>query len=430
MKTLILFISFCLASQSLWSAPYSEGEEDFTYYNQVKKATLHSVQISPKGWSLAYPVIELNGDNRIELSFDDFNEEVEDYSYRIVHCNADWTSSNLSEFDYLEGFSENQIRDYELSFNSNYEFVHYKLSLPNEDIKMKLSGNYVVEVYEDFDPEKVILTQRFFVADPLVDIRGIVKTPIVMDKRETHQEVDFSIFHDRFVIDNPQMDLKVVLTQNNRWDNSQRYLKPLFIRQNELVFDYQTENLFPGGNEFRYFDIKSLRYQSRFIKGVYKDGKEYQVELFPGENRHFKHYIYEPDINGKYLIEVQERDDPDTQADYAWVHFSLPMETPMLHGKFYVYGQISQWSCNEKNLMKYNFEKKSYEVDLLLKQGFYNYQFAFLEKGKKEPDLTYAEGSHRETENDYVIYVYYHDLAKDYDRLIGWQVINSLKQLH
>ncbi|MFA8433723.1 MAG: DUF5103 domain-containing protein [Marinifilaceae bacterium] len=430
MKILALFISFCLTTQSLWSASISEDKEDFTYYNQVKKSTIHTVQITPKGWNLAYPVIELNGKNQIELSFDDFNEEVIDYSYRIIHCNSDWTSSNLSEFDYLDGFTENQIQDYELSFNSNYEFVHYKLSLPNNDVRMKISGNYVVEVYEEFDPEKVILSQRFSVVEPLVDIRGMVKNPVVLDLRETHQEVDFSILHDRFAIDNPQMDLKVVLTQNNRWDHSQKNLKPLFIRQNELVFDYQTENLFPGGNEYRYFDIKSLRYQSRFIQAVHKNGNQYQVVLFPGENRHFKHYLYEPDINGRFLIDVQERDDPATEADYAWVAFTLPMETPMQHGKFYVYGQLSQYMCREKYEMKYNFERKAYELNLLLKQGFYNYQYAFLEKGKKAPDLTFAEGSHRETENDYVIYVYYHDLAKNYDRLIGWQVINSLKPIH
>lgn len=427
MKHIITLLSLLIVNQTIVSFALANPQDMDYYSNRILKSTIHTVQIHPKGWEMGYPIIQLGGKTQLELSFDDFDTQSQDYSYRLVHCDANWMISGLSEMDYLEGFSENPVQDYELSFNTNIRYTHYSITFPNSEVQPKLSGNYLLVVYEDFDPEKVVLSQRFMIVEPLVNIRGNVKPPINLDLRETHQEIDFSILHKDFTIDNPQMDLKVFLTQNNRWDASLRKLNPLFIRPHELVYDYDRENVFAGGNEFRFFDMKSLRYQTHNIKNIQKKDNQYLVELFPDINRHFKPYIYQQEINGQYVISVQERNDPCTEADYAWVRFTLPMKAPMINGKFYVYGKLSQWECLPSHAMKYDIIHKEYQLDLLLKQGYYNYQYAFLEKGKKLPDLTLTEGSHRETENDYLIYVYYHDIAKNYDRLIGWKALNSLQ---
>ena len=416
---IIVFISF---SKLLMA---SDIDSELVYSNEIRKTSIHTVQMYPLDWELTEPIIELNGDNQLLFSFDEIEENIQDYSYRIIHCTSNWLDSRLSEFDFIDGFTENQIKDYEHSFNTNIDFVHYTLRIPNDDIQLKLSGNYVLEVYEDFDPEKVIIRQRFMLLDSKVKVQGKVKHPISIDQRETHQEVDFSILHPNFRIDNPHSDLNVILTQNNRLDGSQKNLKPIFIRKNELVFDYEMENVFAGGNEFRNFDLKSLRYQTRYIREIVSEKGQTNVLLTPGNNRHFKQYIYEQDINGRFLIDVQERDEPATEADYCMVTFWLPFDNEITHGDLYVYGDFCNWMCNDKTKMEYDYETGSYRKTIFLKQGYYNYQFALLEHGKTEPNLSYIEGSHWETENNYVIYIYYHDIALNYDMLIGYKNINS-----
>lgn len=423
-KNFVIFISIVtLVIPKLLAA--SDYDSELKYFNEIKNTSIHTVQMHPVDWELMEPIIDINADNQLLFSFDAIEENIQDYSYRIVHCTSDWYSSDLSEFDFIEGFTENQIKDYEHSFNTNVDFVHYSLRIPNDDIQLKLSGNYVLEVYEDFDPEKVIIRRRFMLIDSKVEVIGEVKHPIAIDKRETHQEVDFSILHPRFTIDNPHADLNVILSQNNRLDGSEKNLKPIFIRKNELVFDYDSENVFPGGNEFRNFDLKSMRYQTRYIRSVNNDGEHTQVLLTPGNNRHFKQYIYEQDINGRFLIDVQERDDPATEADYCMVTFWLPFDNDITHGNLYVYGDFCNWTCSDKNKMDYDYETGAFRKTIFLKQGYYNYQYALLENGKKTPDLGYVEGNHWETENQYAIYVYYHDIALNYDMLIGYKTIKS-----
>ncbi|PKQ65609.1 hypothetical protein BZG02_00980 [Labilibaculum filiforme] len=423
-KNFIIFISLVFLSIPRISLAYNAVPES-VYFNEIKKESIHTVQMYPINWELTEAIIELNGDNQLLFSFDEIGEDIQDYSYKIIHCSSNWQNSGLSEFDFIDGFAENQIQDYEHSFNTNVDFIHYSLKIPNNDIQLKLSGNYILEVYEDFDPEKVIIRQRFMLLDSRVEIAGEVKHPIAIDLRETHQEVDFSILHPSFTIDNPHADLKVVLTQNGRLDGSEKNLKPIFIRKNELVFDYEIENIFPGGNEFRNFDLKSMRYQTRYIKEIWKENENTNVLLTNEDNRHFKQYIYEQDLNGHYLIAVQERDEAATEADYCYITFCLPFDNEIKHGDLYVYGGFCNWTCSDKNKMEYDFSTGTYRKTIFLKQGYYNYQYALLENGKDTPDLTYIEGTHWETENNYLIYVYYHDIALNYDRLIGYQTINS-----
>ncbi len=423
-KNFVIFISiiFIAFPKILFAYNY---ESKTVYFNEIKKKSIHTVQMYPVNWELTEPIIELNGDNQLLFSFDDITENIQDYSYKIIHCTSNWNNSGLSEFDFIDGFSENQIQEYEHSFNSNVDFVHYSLKIPNDKIQLKLSGNYILEIFEDFDSEKVIIRQRFMILDSKVEIEGNVKHPIAIDLRETHQEVDFSILHPNFNIDNPHSDLQVVLTQNSRLDGSEKNLKPIFIRKDELVFDYEKENVFAAGNEFRNFDLKSLRYQTRYIKEIYRENEQTHVLLTAGNNRHFKQYIYEQDLNGQFLIDVQERDEPATEADYCNVTFWLPFDNKIKHGDIYVYGNFCNWTCSDKNKMEYDFETGTYRKTIFLKQGYYNYQYALLENGEKAPDLTYIEGSHWETENNYMIYAYYHDIALNYDMLIGYKTLNS-----
>jgi hypothetical protein len=155
----------------------------------------------------------------------------------------------------------------------------------------------------------------------------------------------------------------------------------------------------------------------------------YHVYLFPSENREFKPYFYWEDFNGKYYIAVQEEKSSETDADYVYVYFTLPSKYPVEGGKMYVSGALSNWTFDSNNIMSYNPAGGSYECIMLLKQGWYNYEYVFKEDGVEDGIATRFEGSHYETENDYTVLVYFRNPRDRYDRVIGVQTINTLNRL-
>jgi hypothetical protein len=216
--------------------------------------------------------------------------------------------------------------------------------------------------------------------------------------------------------------------QNGRWDNAKNNLKPDFYSVNELKYSsLSNKNIFTGGNEFRNFDIRSLRYQTQYVKSIDYVGPGYNVFLFPSEDREFKPYFYNPDFNGKYYIAVQEGKNFETDADYVNVFFTLPSRQMIAGGKMYISGALNNWSFDKNNLMTYNSSTGQYECVMLLKQGYYNYEYSFLKDGTTDGSVSIFEGNHYETENDYIVLIYYRNPQDRYDRLIGINVANTIK---
>ena len=393
--------------------------------NQVYSDNIHSVQFYREGWEFSQPVLILGSDQHLVLKFDDLSGEANTYSYTIKHCSADWTPSGLIESEYLDGFFENTIDDYENSVNTTIPYVNYLLRIPNDDVKPKISGNYVLTVWRNSDHTKPVLTRRFFVVDQHVGITGRVKPATYDSYKGPNQEVDFEVQHTGFPIQDPRGEVKILLMQNGRWDNAKTDLLPQFIRENTLVYDYSEENVFPGGNEFRNFDMSSLRVNGRGIAGIQYLSPLYHVTLYPDKDRHGEDYHFENDINGHYLVKRDNVTDSDVEADYAMVHFSLDIQAPLTEGNIYVFGELSGWKCTPSNQMSYSIERKQYEVALLLKQGFYDYEYAYVRNDDGKINTSLLEGSHVETDNTYQIFVYYRGISSRYDQLIGYTSINS-----
>ncbi len=406
---------------------YAQGQEEIIR-NTVKKESIKSILLYRDGWRLSYPIIDLNAGVSLVLKFDDLDSEIKNYQFKIVHCDSDWKVSGLSESEYMEGYYQNQIEDYNYSFNTYTSYIHYTLKLPNEEIFFKISGNYAIIVYEDFDEDNIAFIKRFMVAEKLVNIVANVQRPVLSIYRDNSQQINFNIECGSLKIDDPFNDIVVHILQNGRWDNAITDLKPLFNRNGTLIYDYQQENVFPGGSEFRWFDIKSMRYQSPYIKSVEFIDNLHVATLFPAENRADKLYFYNQDLNGKFYPEIQEEDNNDTDADYIQVKFSLPYDVPMADGDFYILGGLGNWLMNDASKMEYDFSAKSYKKQLLLKQGYYNYFYAFKAFNEEAGDLQYTEGNHYETENDYVILVYQRQNYSRYEKLIGFQIVNSLNK--
>jgi type 9 secretion system plug protein len=397
--------------------------DDFTYNDSIKTVLLYNYKSQ-----LLPPIIPLSGKEHLILSFDDLQSDFKEYNYTVVHCNANWTPSDLEPNEYIQGFFEDNITDYRLSFNTDLSYNHYKIEFPNENMQINKSGNYIVKVFEEGDNEKPILTKRFMVFENNITINMRSKRATDVNDQFFKQEIDFSLKHSGYKILDPFRSLNVVLMQNYRWDNAIISLQPKFVKDDELDYNYDRENVFDGGSEFREFDIKSIKYQTIRIKHIEYSNIDRltHVYILPDENRSYKRYYSSPDINGNFLVKRNEGDDSDIEADYVKVHFTLPNVMPLDTGNLYLFGKFSDWKFKDKFKLDYDTLKSTYYKEVLLKQGFYNYQYCFVKDGSKNTgDLTVIEGTHSETENNYSILVYHRPANESYDKIIGYHTISS-----
>lgn len=394
--------------------------QDYLYVSNIKTPLLYRA-----GWEMSAAVLKMNSEDKLILAFDDLNGGEMHYRYTLIHCDADWQPSRIRQIDYLDGYYEDYIQDFRFSYNTLQPYTHYEASFPNDNIRIKLSGNYIVVVYPEGQKESPVLSLRFWVVDPLVNVKGNIKRPPNNEERDEKQQVVFSIFSPTLSIINPYQNLKVVIRQNGRWDNMITNLKPLLVKGNELDYQHIDGNIFNGGNEFRHADLKSIRYSSDRVRKIEPGTPVYKVFLMNDERRPFKVYVTEDDLNGQFLVKTEDGNEAATDADYVEVHFTLPYAPIAADGNIYVVGALTQWQIGKENRMVYNFDKKAYELTLLLKQGYYNYEYLFLENGAKVAEEARVEGNHYETRNDYTIYVYYQAPGDDYQQLIGIEKLQS-----
>jgi Domain of unknown function (DUF5103) len=419
-----IFVLLTEAIGSFASNPRAIVNENIIYNPSIKTVLLYK-----SGFEMSAPVIMLNSSEKLQLSFDDLDGDLKRYKFTVTHCEADWsTSADLVVSDYIDGFREDNIDQSAYSFNTTVHYTHYSLLIPTDNLRLKISGNYILTVYND-DPSEIVFTKRFMVVEATpVGITGAVHQATSNTDKFTKQEVDFEIYFNGMRISDANREIKVVVTQNDRWDNAIRNLKPKFLREGSVDYNYDEQNTFNGGNEFRAFDIKSLIYQSERIRRIDYDTGGYKVFLLDDQKRGTKNWVTDKDINGRMFIRNEEHaQNSDIESDYAWVNFFLPFDPVLSNGQIYLLGALTDWQINEGSLLKYNPFKKGYEKKLYLKQGFYNYIYVFKDTYKTQVDEALIEGNHWETENEYTIWVYYHESGGLCDRLIAIQNFNSNK---
>ena len=427
-----IFFIFSLFSFSVQLKANQNQVQDFIIKQEdyIYKSSIKTAQLRETSYELAAPIIELGTEQQLKLSFDDLNGEFENYNYTFIHCDAYWNPSDLMQNEYLSVFFEDNISNYTYSVNTLQKYTHYQVNFPNANMKITKSGNYILFVYENGDKNKPVLTKRFMVYQSFITISGTVQQAAKADDYMSKQEVDFSIIHPNYKIINPFQDLKVVITQNNRWDNAINNLRPLFVNPNELNYNYDDgSNCFDSGNEFRNFDNKSFKFLTPFVSHHFKDSSNQNNTLvLPELVKTFKRYVQVDDVNGEFFIRNTEMDRNENEADYAWVHFFLPYKEPLGEGNFYVAGKFCDWNNSDQNKLKYNYSKKGYELKMYLKQGYYNYFLVYQKDDKTPMDETLLEGNHWETENDYSIFVFHRSMGTYYDQLIGIKKLNSIRR--
>lgn len=396
------------------------------YRTRPLAPNIKTLQVRLNDRDFDLPLLHLGGTDVLHVQFDEMSHEVRSYSYRVLHCNADWTPSVLASGEYLAGFPSGIVSEYALSTTTTYPYTNYKLSVPNEDMSFTKSGNYVLQVYEDNDPDHPVAQVCFCVVEPHVSVSGSIRGNTDTELSGRLQQLDFEVDLGSYEVSDPRGEISVTVRQNNRYDNEVTGLKPTYLRGSLLSYVNNRALIFEGGNEYHRFDISSVYTGALQVESMDYDGEHYDAYLYKDAVQPHHTYVTEPDVNGRYVINLQESHfDLDTDADYINVHFAVPRAEPFFDGQLYIGGECCYNLLDEGSRMRYDFNAGEYFKTLLLKQGGYNYQYWFVPKGETRASVERVDGSFWEARNEYTIYVYHRPWGGRYDLLVGVETVEN-----
>ena len=413
-------MALCAMAVSCCEGVYAQVVTDSNWREDVKTVTLYK-----NGVEGERPVLVLGSEDRLLLRFDVLGAEVEGYRYKIQHCDSRWQVDELEPYEYMNGFEEGPINNYNSSFTTLTDYVNYYEYIPSQYSQFLISGNYVVTVTRQDEPDSVLLTRRFCVVEGSLKADVSVGVPYDNVSIFERREVDVALKENRDYRGNmlpPTLNpayFRVVVQQNGRTDNM-RELPFGGYESGVLCYRYKNENVFEGGNTFRYFDISNIRTAMYNVVQIEEYGGEWYAMLRPLEDRSGKSFITEQTLNGGMKVNVWDRTNKQTEADYVYVNFMLPMRSPFMNGSVHVVGELTQWKLDEGSRMEYDPEMQAYRLRLMLKQGYYAYQLLFVPTGESRGLTETLEGNHYEMPNDYRVYVYYRGLNDRYDRLVAY----------
>lgn len=385
--------------------------------NEILDKNIASLQVVANNDWLSLPIITLNSNDFVNISFDDLTHEYHRYCYKIEHCEADWqTSSALFESDYIDGFaSGNTIDDVKESTNTVQLYTHYNISFPNNKCRPKISGNYRVTIYDENDEKHVVCRAYFMIVEPSMGVHLNVTTNTDIDINGKHQQVEMAVDYGNNIVSNPQTQIKTVVMQNSRWDNAVVNARPQYIKVNGLQWIHCKDFIFDGGNEYRKFETLDVTHTTMGLESINWDGHNYHAWIWTDEPR--PSYIYDKDANGAFLIRNSDNIDNDVNSDYIITHFRL--KSPQTADPIYINGFFTNDRFLPQYEMKWNEKNQQYEGELLLKQGYYSYQYLMMKtEGKLKP--VPSEGNFYQTENTYQALIYFKANGNRTDRLVGY----------
>lgn len=389
--------------------------------NEILSDHIATLQVVADDDWLSMPVIKLNSRERIYIKFDDLTHQYNRYAYKVIHCEADWSESEeIFDSDYIDGFADgNTIDDMEESLNTNVLYTHYSLTLPNENCRLKMSGNYKVVVYDDNNDNEPMLVACFMVLEPVMTVRMEVTPNTDIDVNKSHQQVSMEIGYQGLQVLQPERQISTVVLQNGRWDNAKINVKPQFTMADGLRWDHNRQLIFDAGNEYHKFEVLDTDHPTLGIDKIRWDGEVFHAYVFPDEPR--PNYLYDEDANGAFYIRNSDNVENDRLTDYVQVHFQLMCPQPVKDDVF-VNGVWTNDRFLPKYRMEYDYESRSYQLTLPLKMGYYSYQYVTLD-GEGFTQIMPTEGSFFQTENEYYALIYYRELSGRTDRLVGYQKV-------
>ena len=410
LSTVLLYLLGAILS--LWATvPTDRGVFD----ERVRSLQVRSVT---DNLTTGTPVVVLNTPDAIVIDFDMIEDDRSYLRYELIHCNADWQPSQLSYLEYLDGFNEGTIDDYEFSSATTVAYVHYRLVLPNEQLRFKLSGNYMVRIYDESDPDDTLIRARFCVSEQSASIAAFVTSRTDVDNNSRHQQLEITVDCERAPVADLYNDVVLTIQQNGRPDATRTLLHPLRVSGRKMIFEHLPDLIFPAGNEYRRFE--SVWNQ---LPGMGEDHIEYNAPYYNhylqvDKPRSSSGYLYDQTLRGGYLVREYNSEDGDTEADYVVVHFALEMPE-LFNTDIFIDSDAFNRTMSPESRMIYNRASGRYEKAVLLKQGAYSYQYLAVPSGRLTGNTETVEGDKYQTGNLYTVAVYTRVPGERYDRLIG-----------
>lgn len=389
--------------------------------NRILNPDIASLQVVAGNNWLSMPVIALGEGVPVNIAFDDLTHEYRRYAYKVEHCNADWsTSGDLFVSDYIDGFNaDNVIEHVEQSINTNMLYTHYRFQIPNERCKLKMSGNYRVTIYDANDDDKAVAECCFMVVEPRMGIKLSVDANTDKGINSRWQQVAMEVkYGGGLSVTDVQRQIYTVVMQNGRWDNAVVNAKPQFVMGDGLRWSHNAQLVFEAGNEYRKFEMLDVRHANMGVEKIDWDGKEYHAYLWPDEPR--GSYVFDEDANGAFYIRNSDNRENSSTSEYIHVHFTL--RSPRLAGDVFVNGVWTNDWLSAPYKMQFDEGAQCYRLSLLLKQGYYSYQYVWQQSNGQIATVP-SEGSFYQTENRYQALVYYRKMGERADRLVGFAEI-------
>jgi len=402
-----LFVSFFYTNSNAQSVSEKQAP------NHIKTIILQEL-----GSNKQIPVIELG--KAFYLKFDDLNGDEADYYYKISRYNFDWTPSELRKNEYLSGMDDIHLQNTDNSYNTLQAFSFYQLTIPNSNVRITKSGNYMLEIYNDDD--ELVFSKKFILYKNQASVGVSIKRSRNLEFINTKQIVQFTVTPRNGFFNNPKSTVKTLVFKNNNINNCISTLKPQYTIGNKLIYKYDQEAAFWAGNEYFYFDNKDIRGGNISIY-KYQLNDIYHNYLYTNTSRRNDSYTYNPDINGGYVVRNLNAENNNTEADYAYIHFSLENFEALGNRKIYVIGNFNNYRLDETSELHYNEQTGLYHNTSLIKQGFVNYKFVTFTNN--EIDHSLIDGNFYQTENEYTVLVYYKGIGERYDQVIGIGSANS-----
>ncbi|EAZ79992.2 type IX secretion system plug protein [Algoriphagus machipongonensis] len=397
--------------------------------DKVYKDHIQSVRLFPMGETtgsqLDAPVVSINGGRPLVLFFDDLAYDPELYTAKLIHCDADWQQSALKNNDFLIAYNEFNVQDYDYSVNTRIPYIHYEFKVP----RVTKSGNYVVKVYRRRDESEVILTKRFMVYEDLLTVGAAVVPPTQTAGRRGLQQVNTIVNYSKVDVTSPETQIKIVVRQNQRWDNAKFLSKPTFMNQSTKVLryeDFDGDNTFDAGNEFRFIDLRFMRARGQNIASMRVEEDAVFGETLPMNPRPTEAYSQYLDLNGQYIVDNNDRPGGDPEVESQYVYMTFQADIPQSNDPLYLIGALTNWGKTPEAKMEWSDKFNVYQTSMLLKQGWYDFQLGYLEGDTFVTNT--LEGSYFETENIYEVMVYYRALGSRYDQLVGYVVLQPNKR--
>lgn len=387
--------------------------------------TIYSVKVKVPGTIYGLPLMTLGSQTGLMLSFDDLSKDAKYYRYKLQHCDRNWQPSDLAEIEYLQGINDQLINNYAFSNQTHVDYVHYQVRFPGDGLRPKISGNYLITIYDE-NTEEVVLVRKFMVVDKKVFASATLKRPSRVSQMRTHQELELTVNFKDFPISNPVQDVTVTILQNGLWQRSIRNIQPRNAFGDVIEFDWRGKIVFPGGMDFRPLDLRNLGYRSFGIEEIteFKDG--YVVVKEIENSRAGRSYFLERDQNGNFVIDNERNFSGDvaTTSEYVEVDFRLDAPENPGNARVYVAGGFTNFMPDPRFELTYNQAEGIYEGTVLMKQGRYDYVYVVGEGDGKSIDFNVLEGNSNETENFYLLLTYYRPFGGRYDQLISADIAN------